>query len=81
MRRRIPNPGVAVGVAVAVGERLAVQPVFVVPGEARRLPVQRLRRQVAVRIVSVGRNGTSHDNTNRHNRYACADLILADCVS
>ena len=30
------------------------QPVRVVPGEARRLPVDRLRRQVPVEVVALG---------------------------
>ena len=38
---------------MAVGERLAVEPVLVVPAEARRLPVQRLNRQIAVQVVAL----------------------------
>ena len=48
-----PQACVAVGIAVAVRERLARQPVLVVPPEPRGLPVQRLRRQVVVQVVAL----------------------------
>ena len=47
--------GVAVRVPVRQGGR--GQPVLVVPGEARRLPVDRLRRQVPVEVVALGLAG------------------------
>ena len=46
-----PEARIGVGVAVAVRERLARQPVLVVPPEARGLAAEGLRRQVAARVV------------------------------
>lgn len=48
-----PQAVVDVAVRVPVGEALARQAVFVVPGVGRRLPVHRLRQQVAVRVVGL----------------------------
>ena len=53
------HPQARVGVAVRVPIRQGGrgQPVLVVPGEARRLPVDRLRRQVPVEVVALGLAG------------------------
>ena len=49
-----PQAGVGVAVRVPVRQGGRGQPVLVVPGEARRLPAHRLRRQVAVEVVAFG---------------------------